>query len=102
MPTEFRLPELGENIEAGDLVKMLVAVGDTIDRDQPVLELETDKATVEVPSPVHGRIREIHVKEGEKVKVGQLILTGDDGAQSLAVQGERKAEASRPARARPR
>ena len=101
MPMEFRLPELGENIEAGDLVKMLVAVGDTIDRDQPVLELETDKATVEVPSPVHGRIREIHVKEGEKVKVGQLILTVDDGAQSLAVPREGKAEASRAAPAAP-
>src|SRR5262250_2217834 len=96
MPTEFRLPELGENIEAGDLVKVLVSVGDTINRDQPVLELETDKATVEVPSPVYGRIKEIHVKEGEKVKVGQLILTVEDGAQSSAVaREERKPEASR-------
>ena len=96
MPSEFRLPELGENIEAGDLVKVLVSVGDTINRDQPVLELETDKATVEVPSAVHGRIKAIHVKEGEKVKVGQLILTVEDGAQSLAAaREEKKPESSR-------
>jgi pyruvate dehydrogenase E2 component (dihydrolipoamide acetyltransferase) len=97
MATEFRLPELGENIEAGDLLKVLVSVGDTINRDQPVLELETDKATVEVPSPVHGRIREIYVKEGEKIKVGQLILTVEDGAQGLTVAKEEKPEPSRTA-----
>ncbi len=83
MPLEFRLPELGENIEAGDLVKLLVAVGDTISRDQPILELETDKATVEVPSPFLGKVTQIHVKEGEKIKVGQLILTAEDGAQGV-------------------
>jgi pyruvate dehydrogenase E2 component (dihydrolipoamide acetyltransferase) len=101
MPTEFRLPELGENIEAGDLLKVLVSVGDTISPDQPVLELETDKATVEVPSPVYGRIREIHVKEGQKVKVGQLILTVDDGTQGLAVETEEMALPSRAAPAAP-
>jgi pyruvate dehydrogenase E2 component (dihydrolipoamide acetyltransferase) len=90
MPTEFRLPELGENIEAGDLVKVLVSVGDTINQDQPILELETDKATVEVPSPFQGRIKAIHVKEGEKIKVGQLILTVDDGTQGLAAAKEEK------------
>lgn len=101
MPTEFRLPELGENIETGDLLKVLVSVGETINRDQPVLELETDKATVEVPSPVYGKIREIHVKEGEKVKVGQLILTVEDGAQGLALAREERLEASRAMPAAP-
>ncbi len=75
MATEFRIPELGENIKSGDLVKILVKVGDTIEVDQPVIELETDKATVEVPSPVSGVIQQINVQEGEKVKVGQLVLT---------------------------
>jgi pyruvate dehydrogenase E2 component (dihydrolipoamide acetyltransferase) len=101
MPTEFRLPELGENIEAGDLLKVLVSVGDTINRDQPVLELETDKATVEVPSPVYGKIREIHVKEGEKIKVGQLILTVEDGAQGLAAEKETLPSRTAPAGAGP-
>jgi pyruvate dehydrogenase E2 component (dihydrolipoamide acetyltransferase) len=100
--TEFRLPELGENIETGDLVKVLVSVGETIDRDQPILELETDKATVEVPSPIQGRIKEIHVKEGEKLKVGQLILTVEDGAQGpAAAKREKKPEAPEPAPATP-
>lgn len=79
MPMEFRLPELGENIESGDLVKVLVSVGDRISKDQSVLELETDKATIEVPAPVGGLVKEIHVKEGDKVKVGQLLITFEDG-----------------------
>jgi pyruvate dehydrogenase E2 component (dihydrolipoamide acetyltransferase) len=81
MSTEFRLPELGENIEKGDLIKVLVSPGDMITKDQPVIELETDKATLEVPSSVGGKVEAIHVKAGEKVKVGQLILTVSDGLQ---------------------
>ncbi len=75
MPTELRLPELGENIEAAQITKVLVSVGDTIEPDQSVLELETDKAVIEVPAAMHGTIQEIHVEAGEEVKVGQLILT---------------------------
>src|SRR3989441_9220580 len=86
MVTEFRLPELGENIESGDLVKVLVSVGDTVAKDQSVVELETDKATIEVPAPESGRVKEIHVKQGEKVKVGQLILTVEDGAGAASVE----------------
>ena len=93
MVTEFRLPELGENIESGDLVKVLVSVGDTVTKDQSVVELETDKATIEVPAPVSGRVREILVKQGEKVKVGQLILTLEDGVGAASVE---KVEQARP------
>lgn len=81
MATEFRLPELGENIESGDVVKILVSVGDTITKDQTVMEIETEKANIEVPSPVGGSIKEIFVKEGEKIKIGQLLLTIDEGAE---------------------
>jgi len=81
MVEEFRLPELGENIESGDVVKILVSVGDTVTKDQPVMEIETEKANIEVPSPVNGAVKEIHVKEGEKVKIGQLLLTIDEGAE---------------------
>ena len=77
--TDFTLPELGENISAGDVVRVLVKQGDTIDKDQPVLELETDKATIEVPSSVSGRVSAVKVKAGDKVKVGQAILTVDGG-----------------------
>ena len=66
MPTEFKLPELGENIAAGDVVRVLVSAGDTVARDQPVLELETDKATIEVPSTVAGTVKDVRVKQGER------------------------------------
>jgi pyruvate dehydrogenase E2 component (dihydrolipoamide acetyltransferase) len=81
MVTEFRLPELGENVESGDVVKILVSVGDTITLEQPLIELETDKATIEVPSSVGGVVKEIKVKAGEKVNVGQVILTVEPAGQ---------------------
>src|SRR5436305_10367126 len=77
---DFTLPELGEQIEAGDVLRVLVKAGDTLTKDQPVLELETDKATIEVPSSVAGTIKEIKVKAGEKVKVGQAIFSYEAGA----------------------
>jgi pyruvate dehydrogenase E2 component (dihydrolipoamide acetyltransferase) len=73
--TDFKLPELGENVHGGDVLRVLVKAGDTVTADQPILELETDKATIEVPSSVSGTVGEIKVKAGEKVKVGQVILT---------------------------
>src|SRR5688572_2850065 len=78
--TEFKVPELGENVATGDVTKVLVNVGDTITREQPVLELETDKATIEVPSSVAGVVKEIRVKKGDKVKVGSVVLTVDPPA----------------------
>lgn len=78
MPRELKLPTLGENIEGGDVVKILVRPGDTISNDQPILELETGKATVEVPSPGAGRVATILVKVGDSVKIGQPILTLED------------------------
>jgi pyruvate dehydrogenase E2 component (dihydrolipoamide acetyltransferase) len=77
---EFRLPELGENISQGDLVRLMIAPGAKVSEGQPVIELETDKAVVEVPSSVSGVVKEVHVKEGEKVKVGQVIFTLSGGA----------------------
>src|SRR5215831_6913506 len=82
--SDFTLPELGENIAAGDVLRILVQPGDTLAKDQPVLELETDKATIEVPSTVAGKIKDIKVKAGDKVKVGQAILSVDDGAAAAA------------------
>lgn len=100
MPNEFRLPELGENIKSGDLVKMLVSPGDVVNQDQPVMELETDKATIEVPSPISGKIKEVFVKDGDKLKVGQLIFTVDsDGAGAAAKAPESAAPAARASQA---
>ena len=93
MPTEFKIPELGENITSGDVVRLLVEQGDTLANDQPVLELETDKATIEVPSTVSGTVKEIKVKQGDKVKVGQVVLTVEDGAG--AAEQPKKAAAAK-------
>jgi pyruvate dehydrogenase E2 component (dihydrolipoamide acetyltransferase) len=80
LPTDFTLPELGENIATGDVLRILVKPGDRLAKDQPVLELETDKATIEVPSSVAGQVKEVKVKVGDKVKVGQAILSVDGDA----------------------
>ncbi len=79
-PSEFKLPELGENISQGDLVRLMIAPGTKVAEGQPVMELETDKAVVEVPSSVSGVVKEVKVKEGEKIKVGQVIFTLEGGA----------------------
>jgi len=96
MATDFTLPELGENIAAGDVLRVLVKPGDMIAKDQPVLELETDKATIEVPSSVAGKVKDIKVKAGEKVKVGQAILSLDDGAAPNAAAPAAKPPAAQP------
>ncbi|HEY7498450.1 MAG TPA: 2-oxo acid dehydrogenase subunit E2 [Vicinamibacterales bacterium] len=92
MSTNFTLPELGENIAAGDVVRVLVSPGDVVTKDQPLLELETDKATIEVPSTVSGTVKEVKVKQGEKVKVGQVVLTVDDGGGAAAGPKEKEAK----------
>jgi pyruvate dehydrogenase E2 component (dihydrolipoamide acetyltransferase) len=97
--TDLKLPELGENITAGDVARVLVKVGDTIAKDQAVLELETDKATIEVPSSVAGVVKEVKVKAGEKIKVGQTILTVDDAAGEGAGKPAAAAQDEKPAAA---
>src|SRR4026208_1715116 len=80
---EFKVPELGENVEQGDVTRVLVKVGDTIAREQPVVELETDKATIEVPSSVAGVVKDIKVKTGDKVKVGAAPAPGWAGTRAV-------------------
>ncbi|MGE5400154.1 MAG: dihydrolipoyllysine-residue acetyltransferase [Bacteroidota bacterium] len=94
MIQEFKLPELGENIAAADVLQVLISVGDQVKADQTVLEIETDKATIEVPSTVSGIVREVNVKAGEKAKVGQVIFTVED--QSGAAQEAKPAAAQAP------
>ena len=84
MATEFKIPNLGDGITGGDVLNVLVKVGDTVAKDQGVLELETDKATIEVPSSVAGTVSEIKVKSGDKVTIGQVVLTLNEGASSAS------------------
>ena len=69
------LNDIGENIDSGDVVKVLVRVGDQISQEQPLLELETEKAVIEVPCSIQGIVEEVHVSEGDSIKPGQLIVT---------------------------
>lgn len=81
MTREFRLPDLGEGVHEGQIVRLLVAEGDAVREDQPLMEVETDKAAVEIPSPFTGTVSRWHVKEGQLVNVGDVMVsvtTGDD------------------------
>lgn len=91
MIVEFKLPELGENIHSADITKLLIKAGDKIEADQTVVEIETDKATVEVPSEISGVVKEVFVKEGTKAKVGQVIFTMESSQEKAEVK-EKPAE----------
>ncbi|MBT4098969.1 MAG: dihydrolipoyllysine-residue acetyltransferase [Gemmatimonadetes bacterium] len=98
MAAEFKLPDLGENIEKGEVISVLVAVGDQLAEDQPVVELETDKAVIEVPSSVSGTIVAIHVSQGDTINVGQAILEIDGGtAPAVAAPATAAAPEAQPA-----
>ncbi len=86
MVIEFALPELGEGIEEADVLKILVSPGDAVVVEQGVIEVETEKATLEVPAPVAGTIGEVRVASGETIHVGQVIVTIEDGAGAPAVE----------------
>ena len=84
MAIEFKFPDVGEGIHEGNLVKWLVKEGDSVNEDQPLAEVETDKAVVEIPSPQTGTILKLHHKEGETIKVGEIITTiGNAGEKVL-------------------
>jgi pyruvate dehydrogenase E2 component (dihydrolipoamide acetyltransferase) len=74
MATEIKIPSLGEGVTSGDVLEVLVSVGDVVKKDQGLLELETDKATVTVPSPTAGKVTKVLVKGGQTVNVGEAII----------------------------
>lgn len=77
---ELKLPELGEGVHEGELIAWKVKPGDTVKDDQALCEIMTDKATIELPSPFHGKVTALNAKEGEVIKVGQTILNYEGGA----------------------
>ncbi|MDA0576715.1 MAG: 2-oxo acid dehydrogenase subunit E2 [Verrucomicrobia bacterium] len=101
MATEFKIPELGENIRTIQVARVMVAVGDTIAVDQPVVELETDKATVEVPSSVAGKVSAIHVKAGDEITVGHTVLSVENDAAEEPAQAAPATESTVEAPAAP-
>jgi pyruvate dehydrogenase E2 component (dihydrolipoamide acetyltransferase) len=92
MVREFKLPDVGEGLTEAEIVSWLVEVGDTVSEDQPVAEVETDKAVVEVPTPVNGTVREILAEEGEMVPVGDVIITFDVEGEPVEPMDEGESE----------
>ena len=83
MAYEFKLPDLGEGLTEGEVARWLVAEGQEIAEDDPLVEIQTDKATVEIPSPAAGVVSRIHVAEGEVVPVGTVLVSiGGDAASA--------------------
>ena len=96
MATDVKLPELGENIEAGDVAAVLVSPGDHVDKDAPLLELETDKAVVEVPAPDAGVVTAILVKAGDTISVGDTIASLEPDAAGEAAAAQPEAASAAP------
>src|SRR5215469_1649870 len=96
MPRPFVLPDLGEGLTEAEIVKVLVREGDVIAEDAPLLEVETDKATVEIPSPMSGRVEKIHVEPHQTVKVGQVLVTFGDATAGAAATGKQAADTLDP------
>lgn len=101
MPIEVKLPNLGEGVDSGDVADLLVAVGDVVSKDQGLLDIETGKATMQVPSSHAGKVLQVHVKKGQTLKVGDLILTLE-GAAAPAAAPAPKAAPPKPAVAPPK
>jgi pyruvate dehydrogenase E2 component (dihydrolipoamide acetyltransferase) len=90
MLKDVTLPAISENVESGEVIAVLVAPGDMVEKDQPVVELETEKAAFEVPSPSRGRIAEIKVKEGQTVRVGEVLARLETDGEAAAKEKPRE------------
>lgn len=96
MATDVKLPELGEGVTEGELVKWLVQPGDSVKVDQPIAEVMTDKATVEVPTPLTGVVKELKFKPGQVVKVDAVMITLDAGSATATAKPAPAPKASAP------
>ncbi len=96
MIKEVKLPEVSDNVETGDVLKVLVSVGDKVEIDQPLVELETEKATFEVPSTESGIVKEVNVKQGDVIKIGDVIVkletNGSDEEKNESSDSKTKVE----------
>src|SRR5215204_1669958 len=92
MPTQIKLPNLGENIESGDVLTIFVSEGDTVTANQDLMEIETDKATMPVPAPQAGKITKILVGEGDTVEIGAPIMEIEPSAAEAKTSQPKPAE----------
>ena len=101
MAYEFKLPDLGEGLTEGEIARWLVTEGQELAEDDPLVEIATDKTTVEIPSPAAGTVAKILVAEGEVVPVGTvLVVIGGDGAEPLPRRARARSAAARSRRRR--
>jgi pyruvate dehydrogenase E2 component (dihydrolipoamide acetyltransferase) len=99
---EFKLPDLGEGITGGTVVNVLAKAGDSVEAEQPLLELETEKASIPIPSPAKGRVAEMRVKQGQTVRVGEvLVVLSSASAEPLAASHGKRAPTADQAPAAP-
>ena len=97
MAYEFKLPDLGEGVAEGEIARWLVDVGQEIEEDDPLVEIQTDKTTVEIPSPASGTVARILVQAGELVPVGTpLVVIGDGEVESVAEEAGEQVRAEEP------
>lgn len=97
MSVEFKLPDLGEGIHEAEILAVKVKEGEKVKEDQPIFEVETDKAVVEIPCPVEGVVEKIHVKAGQTVTVGSVMVSFSQAASPAAIQPQQsRAESSVP------
>src|SRR5690349_10477986 len=101
MALEFRLPDIGEGVAEGEVVKWLVAEGDALREDQPMVEVMTDKATVEIPAPASGKVKRILAEAGQVVPVGAVLLEIELAAGATAPKIASHGEHAAPAKAAP-
>ena len=87
MSKDFKLPDLGEGVHEGQIVRVLVKPGDVVREDQPLMEVETDKAAVEIPCPFAGTVEKVHVLAGQMVHVGDVMVTIGDAKQAVDAGG---------------
>lgn len=92
MTKELKVPNLGENISSAEVLKILVNVGDKIQKEQSILEISSDKATLEIPSDMEGVITEIKIKEGDSISEGQIMFVLDDGGSITSVETEKESQ----------
>ena len=101
MAYEFKLPDLGEGLTEGEVARWLVSEGDDVSEDQPLVEIQTDKTTVEIPSPAAGKVASILVEEGKVVPVGTvLVVIGEDGSAAQEQPRAEQAPAERDTKVR--
>ena len=97
MAFQFKMPDIGEGIAEGEIVKIDIKVGDTIQEDDILFEVQNDKSVEEIPSPVSGKVLEVKVQEGTVARVGDIIVVIDDGSGPAEASAPAAAPAAAPA-----